>query len=60
MPEHDRDALHVDVDHRLPVVDPQVSVFAAGFEDKTRPPVQPAGRLIIRGTAVMAGIEVKN
>ena len=41
-------------------VDPRVSVFAAGFEDKTRPPVQPAGRLIIRGTAVMAGIEVKN
>jgi predicted membrane protein len=41
-------------------VDPRVSVFAAGFEDKTRPPVQPVGRLIIRGTAVMAGIEVKN
>lgn len=42
------------------VVEPQVSVFAAAFEDKTRPPVQPSGRLIVRGTAVMGGIEVKN
>ncbi len=42
------------------IVDPQVSVFAAGFEDKTRPPVQPAGRLVIRGTAFMGGIEVSN
>ncbi len=42
------------------VVDPQVSVFAAGFEDKTRPPVQPAGRLVIRGTAVMGGVEISN
>lgn len=42
------------------VVEPQVSVIAAAFEDKTRPPVQPAGRLIVRGTALMAGIEVKN
>ena len=42
------------------VVEPQVSVYAAAFEDKTRPPVQPAGRLIVRGTAVMGGIEVKN
>lgn len=41
-------------------VDPQVSVIAAGFEDKTTPPVQPVGRLVIRGTALMAGIEVKN
>lgn len=41
-------------------LDPQMSVFAAGFEDKTRPPVQPVGRLVIRGTAFMGGIEVKN
>jgi predicted membrane protein len=41
-------------------VDPQVSVFAAGFNDQSKPPVQPTGRLVIRGTAVMAGIEVKN
>lgn len=42
------------------IVDPQLSVLAAGFEDKTRPPVQPAGRLIIRGTALMGGIEISN
>jgi hypothetical protein len=41
-------------------VDPQVSVFAAGFNDQSKPPVQPTGRLVIRGTAVMAGIEIKN
>lgn len=41
-------------------VDPQVSVFAAGFEDKTKAPVQPTGRLVLRGTAFMGGIEVKN
>lgn len=41
-------------------VDPQVSVFAAGFDDQSKPPVQPVGRLIVRGTAVMAGIEIKN
>jgi predicted membrane protein len=41
-------------------LDPQMSVFAAGFEDKTRPPVQPAGRLVVRGTAFMGGIEIKN
>ena len=41
-------------------VDPQVSVFAAGFEDKSKPPVQPVGRLILRGTAIMAGVEIKN
>lgn len=42
------------------VVDPHVSVFAAGLEDQTRPPLQPAGRLILRGTAIMGGIEIKN
>jgi predicted membrane protein len=41
-------------------VDPRVSVFAAGLEDKSRAPVQPVGRLVIRGTAVMAGIEIRN
>ena len=41
-------------------VDPQVSVFAAGFNDQSKPPVQPVGRLIIRGTAIMAAIEIKN
>ena len=42
------------------VVDPRLSVLAAGFNDQTKPPVQPAGRLVIRGTAIMAGIDVKN
>ena len=42
------------------VVEPRLSVFAAGFNDTTRPPEQPAGRLVIRGTALMAGIEIKN
>lgn len=42
------------------VVEPKVTVIAAGFNDTTKPSLQPAGRLIIRGTAVMAGIEVKN
>ncbi len=41
-------------------IEPQLSVFAAGFEDKTKPPVQPVGRLVLRGTAFMGGIEVKN
>lgn len=41
-------------------VDPRISLFAAGLDDKSKPPVQPAGRLVIRGTALMGGIEVKN
>lgn len=51
------------IDIKIPadwVVDPQLSVFAAGFEDKTKPPVQPAGRLVIRGTAFMGGVEISN
>lgn len=42
------------------IVEPQVTVLAAGFNDTSKPPLQPAGRLVIRGTALMAGIEVKN
>lgn len=41
-------------------IDPQMTVFAAGFEDHSKPPVQPVGRLVIRGTALMAGVEIKN
>ena len=41
-------------------IDPQISVFAAGFEDRTKPPVQPAGTLVLRGTAVMASFELTN
>lgn len=42
------------------VIEPQVTVLAAAFNDTSKPPVQPAGRLVIRGTALMAGIEIKN
>lgn len=42
------------------VVDPQMSVLAAGFEDSSKVPVQPAGRLVIRGTAFMGGIQISN
>ena len=42
------------------VVEPQVTVLAAGFDDNSKPPLQPGGRRIISGTAIMAGIEVKN
>ena len=42
------------------IVEPQVTIIAAGFNDTSKPPLQPAGRLVLRGTAVMAGIEVKN
>ena len=34
--------------------------FMGGFEDKTRPPKDSTKRLIIKGTAVMGGIEIKN
>lgn len=34
--------------------------FMGGFEDKTRPPKDSTKRLIIKGTAVMGGVEIKN
>jgi predicted membrane protein len=34
--------------------------FMGGFEDKTRPPKATTKRLIIKGTAVMGGVEIKN
>jgi predicted membrane protein len=34
--------------------------FMGGFEDKTRPPKESAKHLIIKGTAVMGGVEIKN
>lgn len=30
------------------------------FEDKTQPPAEPAGRLVIKGFAVMGGVDIKN
>ena len=34
--------------------------FMGGFEDKTRPPKDSIKRLIIKGTAMMGGVEIKN
>jgi predicted membrane protein len=34
--------------------------FMGGFEDKTRPPKESTKRLVIKGTAVMGGVEIKN
>jgi Predicted membrane protein len=34
--------------------------FMGGFEDKTRPPKESAKRLVIKGTAMMGGLEIKN
>jgi predicted membrane protein len=34
--------------------------FMGGFEDKTRPPKESTKRLVIKGTAMMGGLEIKN
>jgi predicted membrane protein len=34
--------------------------FLGGYEDKTRPPKEATKRLIIKGTVVMGGVEIKN
>ncbi|RPI04497.1 MAG: hypothetical protein EHM64_09710 [Ignavibacteriae bacterium] len=34
--------------------------FLGGFEDGTRPPKESTKRLVIKGTAVMGGVEIKN
>jgi len=34
--------------------------FMGGFDDKTRPEKNSTKRLIVKGTAVMGGIEIKN
>jgi len=34
--------------------------FMGGFEDNTRPPKESTKRLIIKGTAIMGGLEIKN
>lgn len=41
-------------------VDNQVTPVLGGFEDKTNRPKDAAKRLIIRGTVMMGGVEVKN
>jgi predicted membrane protein len=34
--------------------------FMGGYEDKTRPPKDNSKRFVIKGTAVMGGVEIKN
>jgi hypothetical protein len=42
-------------------IESRVAPILGGYEDKTRPSTAtPSGRLLIRGTVVMGGIEVKN
>ena len=42
------------------VVQSNVKVLMGGVEDKTRPPAEPAGILVLEGSAVMAGIEIRD
>jgi hypothetical protein len=41
-------------------VDSQVTPVLGGYEDKTRAPKDAGKRLVIRGSAVLGGVEVKN
>ena len=42
------------------VVQSNVTALLGGVEDKTRPPVDPVGTLVLEGSAIMGGIEVKD
>ena len=42
------------------VVQSNVTALMGGVEDKTRPPVEPVGTLVLEGSAVMGGVEIKN
>jgi predicted membrane protein len=37
-----------------------ITPFMGGFDDKTRPPKESTKRLVIKGTAIMGGLEIKN
>jgi predicted membrane protein len=37
-----------------------ISPIMGGFEDKTRPPKESSKRLVIKGTTIMGGLEIKN
>jgi predicted membrane protein len=37
-----------------------VTPFMGGYDDKTRPPKESTKRLVIKGTTIMGGIEIKN
>jgi len=41
-------------------VESNVTALMGGVEDKTRPPVEPAGTLVLEGSAIMGGIEIKD
>jgi hypothetical protein len=43
------------------MIDSQVIPLMGGVEDKTRPPTTPSPhRLVLRGMALMGGVEIKN
>jgi predicted membrane protein len=37
-----------------------VSALLGGVDDKTRPPTEPTGTLVLEGSAIMGGIEIKD
>jgi hypothetical protein len=37
-----------------------VSPFMGGYDDKTHHPTESTKRLVIKGTTIMGGIEIKN
>jgi predicted membrane protein len=42
------------------VVQSNVTALLGGVDDKTRPPAEPVGTLVLEGSAVMGGIEIKD
>ena len=42
------------------VVQSNVTALMGGVEDKTRPPAEPVGTLVLEGSAIMGGIEIKD
>jgi predicted membrane protein len=41
------------------VVQSNVTALMGGVDDKTRPPAEPAGTLVLEGSAILGGIEIK-
>jgi predicted membrane protein len=41
-------------------VESNVAALLGGVEDKTRPPADPVGTLVLEGSAIMGGIEIKD
>jgi hypothetical protein len=40
-------------------VQSNVTALMGGVDDKSRPPAEPAGTLVLEGSALMGGIEIK-